>query len=201
MRIISGSARGRKLFTPPEKCNSIRPSSDRAREALFSILGSRIQESTVLDLFAGTGAFGCEALSRGAKRVTFIDNSRQALALIRKNISLIPGSISKCKIVQHDLRRSLPFSDQTTDNDNRFDIIFADPPYRKGLGEKILHLLDNSSILSKKVLVIVEEQNSVNLDCMLTNLILRNRRCYGNTCFHFYSRPYSSNKKKQKRDT
>ena len=191
MRIISGTARGRKLFTPPQTCNDIRPSSDRAREALFSILGSCIRGSTVLDLFAGTGAFGCEALSRGATSVTFIDNSRQALALIRKNISLIPGSVSKYRIVQHDLRRSLPFGDQPTTDEKLFDIIFADPPYGKGFSEKILHLLDNSSILSKNVLVIVEEQNRVNLDCMLTNLVLHNRRCYGNTCFHFYSRPIS----------
>ena len=90
MRIISGSARGRKLFSPQSGSKAIRPTSDRAREALFNIIATRVVDCRVLDLFAGTGAFGCEALSRGAAEVCFIDHAQVSLELIRKNIKLVP---------------------------------------------------------------------------------------------------------------
>lgn len=188
MRIISGQAKGRKLFSPAERSQEIRPTSDRAREALFSILGSKIGDSNVLDLFAGTGALGCEALSRGAQAVTFIELNKKALALIKQNVSLIPQSEGRSRIIKHDLRRSLPSHLTDTNSTSSFDLVFADPPYSRGITEKILHLLDNCSVLSEKVLVIVEEQKSVDLDIQLDNLILDNRRCYGDTCFSFFKR-------------
>lgn len=188
MRIISGQAKGRKLFPPPGQSKEIRPTSDRAREALFSILGSRIKNSLVLDLFAGTGALGCEALSRGAESVTFVDLNKQALTLIKKNIPLIPEGVRRSTVIQHDLRRSLPFPAVTTPDNAPFDLIFADPPYQKGLTEKILFFLDKSTVLSQKVLIIVEEIKGVDLDIKLDELTLDKKRCYGDTCFHFFIR-------------
>jgi 16S rRNA (guanine966-N2)-methyltransferase len=188
MRIISGQAKGRKLFPPPGQSKEIRPTSDRAREALFSILGSRIRNSRVLDLFAGTGALGCEALSRGAESVTFVDMSKQALTLIKKNIPLVPDGVRRSTVIQHDLRRSLPFPAVNTPDNGPFDLIFADPPYQKGLAEKILLFLDKSTVLSQKVLIIIEEIKGVDLDIKLDELFLDKRRCYGDTCFHFFIR-------------
>ena len=94
MRIIGGLARGRKLFAPVGD-RITRPTTDRAKEALFSIIGPKIANSRFLDLFAGTGSIGCEALSRGAEHVCFIENNRSAIRLIQKNISLIPDYSAK----------------------------------------------------------------------------------------------------------
>jgi len=188
MRIISGSAKGRRLFSPADRSHDIRPTSDRAREALFSILGTKTRDSCVLDLFAGTGALGCEALSRGAQFVTFVDISKKALVLVQQNISLIPTGEDRSRIIRHDLRRYLPLPLADIKGDCLFDLVFADPPYRRGFTEKILHNLDNCSVLSDEVLVIVEEQKSIDLDIKLNNLILDDRRCYGDTSFSFFIR-------------
>ncbi len=188
MRIISGLARGRKLFAPPSGSKVIRPTSDRAREALFSIIGSKIRNSEVLDLFAGTGALGCEALSRGAQSVTFVDASRQALDLIQKNIALVPDGRQRSRIIQYDMRRALPFSGGLSSSLQRFDLIFADPPYQRGFTEKILFLLDNSTVLAQKVLIIIEEKKGVDLNITLNNVFLDSCRCYGDSCFHFFMR-------------
>jgi len=187
MRIISGSAKGRKLFTPPTGNKTIRPTSDRAREALFSILGSRVINATVLDLFAGTGAFGCEALSREARLVTFLDHSRTALRLIHKNIALVPGGRERATIVWHDMRNG--FSMKTLQNNNlqQFDLIFADPPYELGFSEKTLQYIDNNSVLSKKGLVIIEEKKNVILNSSLHRLVHQDLRHYGDTTFHIFS--------------
>lgn len=195
MRIISGLARGRKLYTPAGQSKQIRPTSDRAREALFSILGVKVVGSRVLDLFAGTGALGCEALSRGASSVVFIDNSNHSLSLIKKNIPLIPDGAERSTIIKHDLRKSLPFSAFTARDLSPFDLIFADPPYQKGFTEKTLRFLDKSIVLSKKVLIVVEENKDVELDMNFEELFLDMRRRYGDTCFHFFIR---KNKAKQK---
>jgi 16S rRNA (guanine966-N2)-methyltransferase len=188
MRIISGFARGSRLFAPPARSRAIRPTSDRAREALFSIIGSRVRNSRVLDLFAGTGALGCEALSRGAESATFIDNSRQALLLVKRNCELIPDSGQRSRIIQHDLRRSLPFTGDHPSAIQPFNLIFADPPYQKGFTEKILFFLDNSSVLAQNVLLILEEKKGVHMRVKLDNLILEKNRCYGDSCFHFFIR-------------
>ena len=192
MRIISGLAKGRKLHSPPLNNREIRPSTDRAREALFSMLGDRVRGSRVLDLFAGTGAIGCEALSRGADHVTFVDISRKSLSLISRNVALIPGASPRCTIIKHDLRRSLPRALRLESADRLFDLVFADPPYLKGYSEKILHFLDNSAVLSRKVLVIIEEQKQLDLDLKLKQLVLTTTRNYGDTCFSFFKHSKSS---------
>lgn len=186
MRIISGSARGRKLLTPTERQKGIRPTSDRAREALFSIIGLEVVDARVLDLFAGTGALGCEALSRGAHSAVFIDNSKTALELIRKNISLISKNSRSVTIIRHNLKKGLGLKLKASENDLQFDLVFADPPYQKGFSEIILHCLDNCAVLSKKVLVIIEEKKDVVLPDMLQNLVAEDSRSYGDTNFVFY---------------
>jgi len=190
MRIISGSAKGRKLFTPSNKQKAIRPTSDRAREALFSIIGAEVVDACVLDLFAGTGSFGCEALSRGAKSAVFIEYNRGAFELIAKNVSLIPGGIERSKIIRYDLRNDQSLKHLALSSKSAFDLVFADPPYQKGLSEKILHNLDDSTVLSKTVLVIIEEKKFIDLLDELENLAKVETRKYGDSLFSFY-RPKS----------
>jgi 16S rRNA (guanine966-N2)-methyltransferase len=189
LRIIGGTARGRKLFTPPlhEKC--IRPTSDRAREALFNILGNRIVDATVLDLFAGTGALGLEAFSRKARFIVFIDNNRLALQLIKKNILLcLTGYTGDCgiRVVQHDLTKSIPKNKLPLETHQGFDIIFADPPYAQNISFSVLEFINNSSLLTQNGLLIVEEKHTVELPSSLATLELIDRRVYGETAFCFY---------------
>ena len=192
MRIISGSAKGRRLFNPPPRDRHIRPTTDRAREALFSIIGADfIRDAFVLDLFAGTGALGCEALSRGAEKVCFIDHSRIALELIRKNISLVPGGQERSTLIRYDLKNGIAPQTLLEESSFCFDLIFADPPYQTDLSEKTLIGLDNSNVLSEKVLVIIEEKKDVRLPAELSCLVRKDTRSYGDTSFVFYCRKAS----------
>lgn len=189
MRIISGFAKGRRLFTPPGRTQAIRPTSDRAREALFSILGSRCENSTVLDLFTGTGALGLEALSRGAQKVTLVDFHRQALDLVKKNIEAcrpFPDSIT-VHVMRHDLRKGLPPSLATSSNAGQFNLIFLDPPYSKGLCVKVLEAISNSNIYTNDALIVAEERSSESLPELCGQLTLTDQRTYGDTGFWFYS--------------
>lgn len=187
MRIISGQSRGRKLFTPRHS-EDIRPTSDRAREALFSIIGQRVEKACVLDLYSGTGALGLEALSRGAEEVLFIDYSHAALELTRRNFELCNGKEAQSLIIKHDLRRGITLSQQMLRNCTEgFDLIFLDPPYGKGLAEKTLQDIDNSELCAKDSLIIAEEASGVTLpDSFPLQLKLQDQRRYGDTQFWFY---------------
>jgi len=124
MRITGGKARGIPLSTG--RARHIRPATDRMREAVFSSLGQRIQESRVLDLFAGTGSYGLEALSRGAVSAVFVEKHPQAVAVIRQNLANVMKSLGdpatvKAKVIRRDVLRF--------ESSLEYDIIFMDPPY------------------------------------------------------------------------
>ncbi|WP_167505733.1 16S rRNA (guanine(966)-N(2))-methyltransferase RsmD [Desulfosediminicola flagellatus] len=189
MRIISGWAKGRRLFTPPGRTQTIRPTSDRAREALFNILGSRCENSTVLDLFTGTGALGLEALSRGANEVVLVDFHRQALDLAKRNIEACKPHPegAAVHIIRHDLRKGLPPSLTNGSVIKKFDLIFLDPPYSKGLSVKILESISNSKLYSDHTLIVVEERSSESLPDQCGQLTLTDQRTYGDTGFWLYS--------------
>jgi 16S rRNA (guanine966-N2)-methyltransferase len=205
LRIISGKGKGRKLFTPPAREDIIRPTSDRAREAIFNIIGDRILGASVLDLFAGTGALGIEALSRGAKNVCFVDSHPQALDLINRNIQVCMNAISQhldphnpdpagiqldspnpATLIKHDLRRGLPYFSKKLQSPAGFDLIFLDPPYSQGLALQLLRALDTSSLLREHTLLIVEERAKETLPERLTRLTLMDQRKYGEAGFWFY---------------
>jgi len=122
MRVVAGTARGRKLQAPPGR--DVRPTGDRVREAMFNALGSlgAIDGARVLDLFAGTGALGIEALSRGAASATFVDQDRAAAATVRANLEAL-GLAAEAEVVQADASRWLD------SNDSEFDLALLDPPY------------------------------------------------------------------------
>ncbi|MBF0230126.1 MAG: 16S rRNA (guanine(966)-N(2))-methyltransferase RsmD [Desulfamplus sp.] len=134
MRIISGTCKGRRLI--PLKGMSIRPTSDKVRESIFNIIGQQVNGADVLDLFAGTGAFGIECLSRGANKALFVDIAKSSCDVIKQNIELCKFT-SKSVVFQYDLLKILS-SISTIFAKYSFDLIFMDPPYEMGFIEKIL---------------------------------------------------------------
>jgi len=119
LRVIGGACRGMKLFSPPN--DSIRPTTDRVREDIFNIINVRILDSDFLDLYAGTGAVSIEALSRGAKTATLVENSKDAIQLITKNAE--KARVENYTIIRNNVKRYL------CNSTNNYDIIFLDPPY------------------------------------------------------------------------
>lgn len=176
MRIVAGRQRGRKLLVPADR--RIRPTSDRAREALFDILEHRppgVREARVLDLCAGTGALGLEAWSRGAAAVTLVDDDRDAVALIRRNLALF-GDPPEVRVVKADAAR-LP----ATLRD--FDLVLLDPPYRSGLAATILDRLPATLLAPDALLVLeTEARDEPALPAALT---VEDDRRYGATRFRF----------------
>ena len=194
MRIIGGKARGRRLQTPAKSTatscrQDIRPTADRAREALFSILGREVENATVLDLFAGTGSLGLEALSRSAKQAVFVDNSLQAVQIINKNIKLC-GFSDRTLVLKRDLSKGLSFLTKQLPG-TTFSIVFADPPYRLGLSAGLLRNLAESAILLPEALVVIEEDRRTELPDQVAELALVSQRHYGDTGFWFYRQKYS----------
>jgi len=190
LRIIGGTAKGRRLQTPPKSPAGpsggllIRPTADRAREALFSIIGNEVEGAAVLDLFAGTGALGLEALSRGAQSAVFVDKSVQSTDLIKKNIELC-GFSDKSFIIKRDLAKSLSSLERLLPG-KEFSMIFIDPPYRKALCLKILEELSSGNILVSSGLVVAEDDSGNELPESIGSLVLSDRRKYGDTGFWLY---------------
>jgi 16S rRNA (guanine966-N2)-methyltransferase len=187
---------------------AIRPTSDRAREALFNIINHRIKDAFVLDLFAGTGALGLEALSRGARHSTFVDNAPDAIILIKKNLQLLQKNIAldlvmpslpkrvsspsfpqPASVIKYDLRRESFFTtDEWKNSLPFFDLIFLDPPYAKGLSLQILTYLDKSDLLADHGLLVAEERSEVTLPDTFSTLTMVDKRKYGDTRFWFYTK-------------
>ena len=156
MRIVGGRLRGRNLASPASR--DIRPTADRLRESLFNILihayDDPISDARVLDLFAGTGALGIEAISRGAKFALFIDNGAEARALMRDNVEAL-GLGGATKVYRRDaanLGAAHPLEP--------FSLVFLDPPYGKGLAEKALVSLRDGGWLTRAALAVVEEASA-----------------------------------------
>ena len=153
MRIVGGRLRGRALATP--KSQAIRPTADRLREALFNILthsyGAPVEGARVLDLFAGTGALGIEAVSRGAAFTLFVDNGAEARALLRNNVEAL-GLGGVTKVYRRDATNLGPAHPMEP-----FSLAFLDPPYGKGLAEKALASLRDGGWLTPGALLVVEE--------------------------------------------
>ena len=153
MRVVGGRLRGRNLAAP--RSDAIRPTSDRLRESVFNILahayGDPVTGARVLDLFAGTGALGIEALSRGAGFALLIDDGAEARALIRQNIDAL-GLGAVTRVFRRDATKLGPAHPVEP-----FSLVFLDPPYRKGLGERALASLRDGVWLTPDALIVVEE--------------------------------------------
>lgn len=146
MRVITGSARGRKLKTPDGF--DVRPTTDSVKEAVFNIVRDDVEGRRVLDLFAGTGQLGIEALSRGAKEAVFVDASPASLKLVKENLALCRF---EAQVLRSDALAYLSHAGQ-------FDLIFVDPPYDSDIYEDILGAINSFDILSEGGIIIVESR-------------------------------------------
>lgn len=151
MRVIGGIHRGRRLVTVGGL--AVRPTSDRLRETLFNILAPQIRGTRFLDICAGSGAVGIEALSRGASEVTFIERSRHACAVIEANLASL--GISQATIIKQDAAASLK---KLARESALFDIAFFDPPYSSEIYAKVMDQLGSGEVLTPEALVIVEHR-------------------------------------------
>lgn len=182
MRIIAGKYRGLTLAAlgKGDAGAHLRPTTDRVRESLFSVLvagkyGDAVEDARVLDLFAGTGALGLEALSRGAECVTFVDDGRKAQGLIAENIAKCKAG-DLCSLMRADATR-LPVNP-----DAPYDLIFLDPPYGKALGEKAIAAAIAGNWLTKRALVVWEDSAPITPP---DTLKLLDSRKYGDTKINF----------------
>ena len=180
LRVISGTARGRRLKTVPG--DTTRPITDRVKESLFNILGPDIQGAAVLDLFAGTGAVGIEALSRGADFVRFVDRNRLPVKIVHENLK-ITGLSDKAQIMHMDA-----FAVLKGEIDKQFDYIYIAPPQYKAMWKQALQLLDeNTGWLVDDAWVIVQIHPIELEPVSLKNLVEFDQRRYGSTILVFYN--------------
>ncbi|MBN1140634.1 MAG: 16S rRNA (guanine(966)-N(2))-methyltransferase RsmD [Deltaproteobacteria bacterium] len=187
MRVIGGCAKGRKLAPFPGQ--EIRPTSDRIREAVFNILFSRLGAlagKKVLDLFAGTGAMGLEALSRGASEAVFVEKNRHAAALIGENLSHCRLETS-ARIVQEEAHRALSGL-----AGNIFDLIFIDPPYGHDLVLPTLALIDQQKLLSPQGVICAEAGKMDEIPETTGSLARIKKNVYGSTAIHFFGQAQKS---------
>lgn len=179
MKVTGGTAKGRKLRTPPGK--SIRLTTDRVKEALFDLLPD--PEGTVfLELFAGTGNIAIEALSRGARRAVFVEKDEKLAGLIAKNLAAC-GLGERAGVISAPVEKTVP---ALLGNGESFDVVFADPPYEKGLAGGTLSLPGIEALLSQGALFVVEHSFRENVNDRYGSLVLRDRRRYGDTVLSFY---------------
>lgn len=179
IRVIAGSAKGRRLKMVPG--DSTRPVMDRVKEALFSILGRSIYDASILDLFAGTGSVGIEALSRGAAHVTFVDLDRMAVQTVRDNLEMTRLAD------QATVRRADALAVAKGTPDRHYDLIYVAPPQYKSLWVDTVQALDNNPAwLSEGTRVIVQIDPSERKTLELQRLTLTDERTYGKTLLLFY---------------
>ena len=181
MRIVAGSAKGRKIETPEGM--DVRPTTDRVREALFSSIAFRIVDNRVLDLFAGTGALGLEALSRGAASAVFVDRARKSAALVRRNIERC-GFGARAEVVERDAERALRL---LAARGERFDLIFLDPPYAGPLLAAALETLAQTALLAPSG-VILAEHPADRVPRPPDGLAIATTKRYGKTVLSFVQR-------------
>lgn len=167
MRVITGKARGKKLKEPSNY--DIRPTTDMVKEAIFNIIQFDIEGRSVLDLFAGTGQLGIECLSRGAKDVTFVDQSKESIAIVKQNLKTcgLEG-----RVVQDD---SIAFLRRGA----KFDVIIIDPPYASDLINKALSVINSVDILSEGGIIVCESSREKELPAMQSPYFMKKSYNYG----------------------
>lgn len=176
MRVITGSARGRRLKTP--ETYDIRPTADNVKEAVFNMIQFDVEGRRVLDLFAGTGQLGIEALSRGAAGAVFVDRDREALRIVRENLKIcgLQGTLR-----QEDALSALR-------RDERFDLIFVDPPYDSGLYGPVLEAIKSVDKLTEGGIIICEARREEALPEMTAPYGKRKESCYGKVKIAVYTK-------------
>ena len=185
MRVIGGSFKGRRLTIIKAKDNitNLRPTGDRVKENLFNILLGgkfeiKIEQARILDIFAGTGALGIEAISRGGKSCTFVEKNKSCLKILNANLS-------SCNIKDQASIKILDATEMPLNSDEAFNLVFLDPPYRRSLGELAIRSALASNWLSNNALIVLEEGEKKNY---LEGFVLEDVRTYRDTILHFFRR-------------
>ena len=179
MRIISGNLKGKKIRSV--KGRKTRPTSDRIRESIFNIIAFNVENACVLDLFAGTGAFAIEALSRQAKLAVFIDNSKNAVSAIRENIKSCHLD-DRAKVIKWDVTKNLTCIERSNPP---FNLVFMDPPYEKSYLKPALINLNLSCCMEKECLIIVEHSLREPIPKEPAVFEITDQRKYGKTLVSF----------------
>ena len=180
MRIITGKFRGKRII-PPEGNDEIRPTSDMAREGIFNVLQGYTDGCRFIDLFAGSGAMGIEAISRGAQEVLFCDTGRQSLQLLKKNLAGVEGRFA---VTSRDFRDALKGAK------GKWDCIFCDPPYKCDYIGEIAAIVAERDLLADDGLLIYEHENNAKPDVPAGFSVYKSKR-YGRACVEFYKREKS----------
>ncbi|MGB2631032.1 MAG: 16S rRNA (guanine(966)-N(2))-methyltransferase RsmD [Candidatus Omnitrophota bacterium] len=182
MRIIGGEFRGRKIKHPGS--GAVRPTKDRIRESVFNVIMGHVPGTKVLDLFAGSGAYGLEALSRGAEKAVFIEKRKDSSNAIRENIELL-GLQGRTKVITYDVFKVL---EGLKEDKERFDLVFADPPYSKDMAKKTLIKINHYDILIHSGLLIIEHNIQEQLPDLEGDVSILKRKTYGNISISIYSK-------------
>lgn len=180
MRVISGKVRGLKLNTP--KDDNVRPTTDRVKESLFNIINAYIIDSRVLDLFAGTGSLGIECLSRGAQKCVFIDISKESIAIVKSNIKKANFE-NESVVINSDFQDAVK---RLNTQNEKFDVIFMDPPYYKDMFVKALESIDSANLLDEDGIIMVEHDTKDTFPNNIGRLEKNRSKKYGNTTLTFY---------------
>ncbi|WP_457679234.1 16S rRNA (guanine(966)-N(2))-methyltransferase RsmD [Thermovibrio sp.] len=183
MRVVGGKYRGRRIKSMPKRQDTklLRPTTDRVKESVFSILNNYLEGVNFLDLFAGTGAVGIEALSRGARKVVFVENDKRFCNLIRENLKSLGLPKEKYEIICGDFVDALK---KLGKRGEVFDFIYADPPYEKGYYTKVVNLVRKFNLLDRDGLLILEEPKK-NQFIPQDDKWLVEKRNYGTTTVSF----------------
>ena len=184
MKIIGGKYKGKNFYMP----EGIRPTQDIVRKALFDLLGRDLSGMTFLDLFAGSGSVGLEAVSRGAVQVTFVERVFRSCEIIRENLILLSAGADEggrvpCEVMSGDAFAAVKLLAR---KGRKFDIIFADPPYGRELAKKILKTLGAYDIVSANCVVVIQHEKREILPEAQGNLLRTEQRKYGSTVLSIY---------------
>lgn len=182
LRIIGGEWRGRKLEFPA--LEGLRPTPDRVRETLFNWLQTDLPGAQCLDLFTGSGALGLEALSRGASAVTFVDRAPEVISQLRINLNLLKAQNAEL------VAASAPewLERRATDEEIRYDLVFLDPPFRKGMVAPICTLLEQRNLLQSNALIYIETESELALDGLPGNWLLHREKQAGQVAYRLFLR-------------
>jgi 16S rRNA (guanine966-N2)-methyltransferase len=180
VRVTGGALKGRKLFST--KGLAIRPTTDYIRESVFNILAGCTEHAIVLDLFAGTGSLGIEALSRGAASAVFVDKHSRAIDVLVRNISLCSLN-GQCTVVKRDVLKGLSLLKSMGVT---FDLVFVDPPYDKGFAKPTLQILGRAKCTAEETLIVIEHSTREALPQKIANFGQIDQRRHGKTFVSFY---------------
>jgi len=184
MRVIAGEYKGRKLLSPDGY--KLRPTPEKVREALFSILAAEVDGAVCLDLFAGCGSLGIEALSRGADRCFFVDISPGSISLLRDNLASV-GTDDKAQIIRGDFKKAIKTL-RENDPEAKIDIAFIDPPFDSGYYDVVMKLLADYDIMRAGGIVVIESDDSRNEHIDFRGFSLGDVRKYGRVRLEFWLR-------------